>query len=75
MNFNDIAKDIIEELKTLYRRTDTEIAERLGISRQAYLRRRDNNKLTTEDISSLSAWLITNFGGGYYLNKYIDMEK
>jgi len=75
MNFNDIAKDIVEELKTLYRRTDTEIAERLGISRQAYLRRRDKNTLTTEDITILSAWLITSFGGGYYLNKYIDMEK
>ena len=67
MNYNQIAQDIIAELKTLARRTDAEIAERLGISRQAYMRRRDNNKLTTEDITILSAWLVTAYGGGFYL--------
>ena len=70
MDYNQLAKDIIAELKTQARRTDTEIAERLGISRQAYLRRRDNNALTTEDITSLSAWLVAAFGGGFYIDKY-----
>lgn len=69
MDYNQIAQYIVTELKTHARRTDAEIAERLGISRQAYLRRRDNNALTTEDITSLSAWLVTGFGGGHYIDK------
>lgn len=69
MDYNQIAEDIITELKIHARRSDREIAERLGISRQAYLRRRDNNALTTEDITVLSAWLITGFGGGFYIDK------
>ena len=70
MDYNKIATDIVLELKGHARRTDKEIAERLGISRQAYIRRRDSNRLTTEDITSLSAWLVTAFGGGFYLDKY-----
>jgi hypothetical protein len=71
MDYNAIAADIIAELKDdRCRRTDGDIAKRLDISRQAYLRRRDNNALTTEDITVLSAWLVTSFGGGFYLNKY-----
>jgi hypothetical protein len=70
MNYNQLAQDIIAELKSLGRRTDAEIAVRLGISRQAYVRRRNNNALTTDDITILSAWLVTWFGGGFYLNKY-----
>lgn len=71
MDYNQLAKDIIAELKTNARRTDAEIATRLGISRQAYVRRRDNNDLTTEDITVLSAWLVTAFGGGFYLDKHL----
>lgn len=74
MDYNRIAHDIVTELKTHARRTDTEIAERLGISRQAYLRRRDNNALTTDDITGLSAWLVTGFGGGYYIDKIIPTQ-
>jgi len=69
VDYNKIATDIVSELKGHARRTDKEIAERLGISRQAYIRRRDSNRLTTEDITSLSAWLVTRFGGGFYLDK------
>ena len=80
MDYNYIARQIISELKRLGRRTDSEIAERLGISRQAYLRRRDTNALTTEDITRLSAWLVTGYGGGYYLgdlstNKPLTVDK
>lgn len=70
MDYNQLAADIISELKTLARRSDAEIAKRLGISRQAYVHRRDTNSLTTENITVLSAWLITGFGGGFYINKY-----
>lgn len=70
MDYNQIAQDIVAELKSVGRRTDAEIAERLGISRQAYIRRRNTDSLTTENITVLSAWLITAFGGGFYLNKY-----
>ena len=72
MDYNKIADEIIAELKQHAKRTDNEIAQRLGISRQAYLRRKDNNALTTENITVLSAWLITSFGGGYYLRKYME---
>ncbi len=70
MDYNAIAADIIAELKGHARRSDAEIAERLGISRQAYLRRRNSNSLTTDDITSLSSWLVTAFGGGFYFDKY-----
>jgi hypothetical protein len=70
MDYNQITTDIIAELKQHARRTDAEIAGRLGISRQAYINRRDNNALTTENITVLSAWLVTAFGGGFYINKY-----
>ena len=70
MDYNAIAADILQELKAHARRTDAEIAERLGISRQAFARRRDTNSLTTEDITTLSAWLVTAFGGGFYIDKY-----
>lgn len=72
MDYNRIASDIIGELKTHARRTDAEIAERIGISRQAYLRRKKCNALTTEDITVLSAWLVTAFGGGKYINNLIE---
>jgi len=75
MDFNKIATDIVGELKSNFHRTDTEIAERLGISRQAYLRRRDNNALTSEDLTVLSAWLIAGNGGGFYLNKILNEEE
>lgn len=75
MDYNALAQDIIAELKTHARRTDAEIAQRLGISRQAYLRRKKLNKLTTENITVLSAWLVTAFGGGFYLNKYFSEHK
>jgi predicted ArsR family transcriptional regulator len=68
MDFNRIAAELVAELKTRARRTDAEIAERLGISRQAYVRRRDTNNLTTENLTVLSAWLVTEFGGGFYMN-------
>lgn len=70
MDYNQIARDIILELKVHARRTDAEIAQSLGISRQAYIRRRNTNSLTTENITVLSAWLVTAFGGGFYLNKH-----
>lgn len=70
MDYNAIATDIIAELKHHARRTDGEIAIRLGISRQAYIRRRNTNALTTENITVLSAWLVTAFGGGFYINKF-----
>lgn len=70
MDYNAIADDIIQELKQHARRSDTEIATRLGLSRTAYLHRRDNHALTTEDITVLSAWLVTSFGGGFYVDKY-----
>lgn len=68
MDYTKIAKAIISELKTHARRTDLEIAERLGISRQAYSRRRDTDTLTVKDITILSAWLVTAFGGGFYID-------
>lgn len=70
MDYNEIADSIILELKTHAKRSDGEIAQRLGISRQAYLRRKKEHALTTENITVLSAWLVTGFGGGFYLNKY-----
>jgi transcriptional regulator with XRE-family HTH domain len=70
MDYNAIASDIIHELKNHARRSDSEIASRLGISRQAYVNRRNKNSLTTEDITILSAWLVTSFGGGFYIDKY-----
>ena len=75
MDYNAIAADILQELKVYARRTDAEIAERLGISRQAFARRRDANSLTTEDITILSAWLVTAFGGGFYIDKYFKEAK
>lgn len=68
MDYNYIAKLIVGELKGMYFCNDYQIATRLGISRQAYARRRDTNSLTTEDITILSAWLVTAFGGGEYIN-------
>lgn len=76
MDYNALAQEIIAELKDDHaRRTDADIAHRLGISRQAYVRRRDHNALTTDDITVLSAWLITEFGGGWYLDKYLMPEE
>lgn len=80
MDYNQLAKDIIAELKNCKvecgrgSHSDAQIAEILGISRQAYLRRRDDNALTTEDITRLSAHLITAHGGGFYLNKYFGLS-
>ncbi len=75
MDYNRIASDIIDELKVHARRTDGEIAERLGISRQAYIRRKGTNSLTTDDITSLSSWLVTSFGGGFYINNIMPIEQ
>lgn len=72
MDYNKIAQDIISELKNNHHVTDIQIAQRLGISRQAYTRRRDSDALTTDDITSLSAWLITAFGGGFYIDKFFN---
>lgn len=74
MDFNAVARDIVAELKTYARRTDGEIAKRLGISRQAYIRRRGTNTLTTENITVLSAWLVTEFGGGFYINNLLPAQ-
>lgn len=76
MDYNQIAKDIIAELKSSKvacssgGHSDVEIARILGISRQAYLRRRNSDSLTTNDITTLSAHLVTAHGGGFYLNKH-----
>lgn len=70
MDFNKIAEEVILELKTHAKRTDKEIAERIGISRQAYIRRRDTNSLTTENLTSLAIWSIVGFGGGWWIDKY-----
>lgn len=74
MDYNQLAQDIISELKG-HSRSDAEISGRLGISRQAYIRRRDTNSLTTENITVLSAWLVTRFGGGFYLNESFREEE
>jgi len=74
MDYNRISEDIISELKNHAKRSDAEIARRLGISRQAYANRRNKNTLTTEDITVLSAWLVTLFGGGFYLDKYFNEQ-
>lgn len=71
MDYVRISQDIIDELKTRARRTDAEIAERLGISRQSYARRRDTDSLTVRDITILSTWLVTSFGGGFYADKFL----
>lgn len=72
MDYNKIAQEIISELKSSHYVTDIQIAQRLGISRQAYARRRESNTLTTDDITSLSAWLVTAFGGGFYIDKFFN---
>lgn len=74
MDFDKIADEIILELKTYARRTDKEIAERIGLSRQAYIRRRDNRALTTDNLTSLASWSVTGFGGGWWLDKYWNQQ-
>lgn len=70
MDYNAIAADILQELKDYAKQTDENIAERLGISRQEFARRRDTNSLTTEDITTLSVWLVEAFDGGFYIDRY-----
>lgn len=71
MDFNQFARDLIAEYKK-YRVTDTQIAGILGLSRQGYLKRRDTNDLTTEDLTRLSAKIVTYFGGGETLFQFVN---
>lgn len=56
MNYNDIAKLMILELKG-YNQSDQQIATKLSISRQALHRRKKSNTLTTNDITILAEWI------------------
>ena len=71
MDFNQLAKDIIQEYKR-FKVTDTEIADILGTTRQTYTVKLKENRLTTEDLTILSAKIVTYFGGGEALFNFVD---
>lgn len=62
MDFNKLAIELIREIKSLGI-TDNYIAHHLGISRQAFARRRDTDNFTTSDLTTLAAMSITLVGG------------
>lgn len=71
MDFNQLAKDIIQEYKK-YKVTDSELGEILGVTRQTVTQKIANNSLTTEDLTRLSAKIVTYFGGGDALFNFVE---
>lgn len=71
MDFNQLAKDLMSEYKRL-KVTDIELANYLCMSRQAFSLKVKQNRLTTEDLTRLSAHIVTYFGGGTTLLNFVD---